>query len=201
MSPGWSSRSEAPTVAICRAYDHPGPSQALVGFGARRKAKYDRALERTHAQLTAEPRPPAGRSVFDGVPIGGVDLALADLPRHRYLAGSTVIAQGDTSHEFYVVEDGVAEVFVADVDGAEHRVGTVHPGGALGEMSLFTGQPATGTVRAGTDLDLLIISADDFERIAEEFPVVYRNLGAILSERLARTNRLAARHAHTQGRR
>ena len=104
-----------------------------------------------------------------------------------------MIAQGDTADELYVVEEGAADVFVADSGGREHRVGSVHAGGTLGEMSLFTGQPAAGTVRAVTDLDVLVVDAPEFERIAAEFPIVYRNLGAILSERLARTNRLAMR--------
>ena len=130
--------------------------------------------------------------MFDGVPPEQIELALGGLPRRRYPAGSTVIAQGDTADELYVVEEGVADVFVAGSGGMEHRVGSVHAGGTLGEMSLFTGQPAAGTVRASTDLDVLVVHAPEFERIAAEHPVVYRNLGAILSERLARTNRLAA---------
>ena len=109
-----------------------------------------------------------------------------------------MIAQGDTAAELYVVEEGVADVFVVDSGSMEHHVGSVHAGGTLGEMSLFTGQPAAGTVRAATDLDVLVVHAPEFERIASEFPVVYRNLGAILSERLARTNRLAAREGPGQ---
>jgi NTE family protein len=131
--------------------------------------------------------------VFDGVPPEEIERSLNELPRRRFPAGSTVIAQGDTADELYVVEAGVADVFVADSGGSEHRVGSVHAGGTLGEMSLFTGQPAAGTVRASSDLDVLVVHAPEFERIAVEFPVVYRNLGAILSERLARTNRLATR--------
>jgi len=127
------------------------------------------------------------------VPSERIESALEALPRRRFPAGSTVIAQGDAADELYVVEVGVADVFVADSGGGEHRVGSVHAGGTLGEMALFTGQPATGTVRAASDLDVLVVHASEFERIAAEFPVVYRNLGAILSERLARTNRLAAR--------
>ena len=122
-----------------------------------------------------------------------IEVALDGLPRRRFPAGSTVIAQGDTADELYVVEDGVADVFVTGRGGMEHLVGSVHAGGTLGEMSLFTGQPAAGTVRASTDLDVLVVDASEFERLAAEFPVVYRNLGAILSERLARTNRLATR--------
>ena len=109
-----------------------------------------------------------------------------------------MIAQGDTAAELYVVEEGVADVFVVDSGSMEHHVGSVHAGGTLGEMSLFTGQPAAGTVRAATDLDVLVVQPPEFERIASEFPVVYRNLGAILSDRLARTNRLAAREGPGQ---
>ena len=127
------------------------------------------------------------------MPLEQIELALDGLPRRRFPAGSTVIAQGDTAAELYVVQEGVADVLVADSGGEQHHVGTVHTGGTLGEMSLFTGRPATGTVRATTDLDVLVVQASAFERIASEHPVVYRNLGAILSERLARTNRLATR--------
>jgi CRP-like cAMP-binding protein len=129
--------------------------------------------------------------VFDGVPPEEIEGTLDVLHRRRFPAGSTVIAQGDTADELYVVEAGVADVFVAGRGGMEHRVGSVHAGGTLGEMSLFTGLPAAGTVRASTDLDVLVVDSSEFDRIATEFPVVYRNLGAILSERLARTNRLA----------
>lgn len=107
-----------------------------------------------------------------------------------------MIAQGDTPGELYVVEAGAADVFVVGSDEEEHLVGSVHAGGTLGEMSLFTGAPATGTVRAASDLDVLVVDAAEFERLAGEFPVVFRNLGAILSDRLARTNRLAAREGH-----
>jgi CRP-like cAMP-binding protein len=52
-------------------------------------------------------------------------------------------------------------VFVANRAGVEHSVGRVAPGATLGEMSLFTGQPAVGTVRAVTDLDVLVMTEAD----------------------------------------
>jgi NTE family protein len=99
------------------------------------------------------------------------------------------MAEGDSPYEAYVVESGAADVFVCDPEGAEHRIGYVTPGGTLGEMSMFTGEPAAGTVRATTELDVYAISEADFDRLAEQFPVIYRNLAAILSERLDRSNR------------
>ena len=134
---------------------------------------------------------------FDGVPAADLENVLRGLERRRYAAGTVVIAEGDKSNRIEIVEKGRAEVFVADRKGVEHRVGSAGPGSTLGEMSLFTGQPASGTVRAATDLDVLIMRGSEFESLAAAHPVIYRNLGAMLAERLARTNRLAARDAAT----
>jgi NTE family protein len=133
------------------------------------------------------------RTVFDGVPADRLAQVLDRLERRRFAAGSTVIAQGDAAQNMYVIEAGVAEIFYVDSEGVEHSVGRVLAGDTLGEMGLFTGQTASATVRAAVDLELALLDESEFERLAGEFPVVYRNLGVILSERLARTNRLAAR--------
>jgi NTE family protein len=61
----------------------------------------------------------------------------------------------------------------------------------LGEMSLLTAQPAAGTVRAVGATELLVITRDEFDRIGARFPQIYRNVGSLLADRLARTNRLA----------
>ena len=47
------------------------------------------------------------------------------------------------------------------------------------------------TVRAGADFEAIVLSETDFASLAESFPQIYRNLGTILAERLARTDRLA----------
>jgi NTE family protein len=132
-------------------------------------------------------------SFFEGIPHAELEPLFERLERRRYPAGSVVIAEGETCREIYVTQSGAADVFVADRSGEEHVVGHVGPGATLGEMSLFTGQPAVGTVRAAGDLELLVLSEADFERLSRSFPQVYRNLGAILSERLALTDRLTLR--------
>lgn len=116
---------------------------------------------------------------------------LASLERRRFPAGAVVIAEGDHANELYITQSGWAEVVVSDRHGGEHAVGQIRPGSTLGEMSLFTGRPAVGTVRATSELEVLVMPGGDFEQLAEQHPRIYRNLGTILSERLARTNRLA----------
>jgi NTE family protein len=141
-------------------------------------------------------KPVEGRPQFlEG--LSDVELAdvLGELELRRFPAESVVIAEGDALAEMYVIRDGTADVFVSDRQGVEHLVGRSAPGSTLGEMSLFTGQPAAGTVRATSDLDVLVMSQSDFDRAAARFPQLYRNVGAILSDRLAQTNRLTLQEA------
>jgi NTE family protein len=135
--------------------------------------------------------PPEIPSFFDGIPAGELAALLESVERRRYPAGTVVIAEGEQCRELYIIHSGAADVFVAGRAGVEQLVGQADAGATLGEMSLFTGKPAAGTVRAVEDLDLLVVSAVDFERLCSTFPQVYRNLGVMLSERLALTNRLA----------
>jgi NTE family protein len=137
-------------------------------------------------------------SFFDGVAREELAQLLSGLERRRYPAGAVVIAEGDRLNELYVVQSGRADVLVADREGVAHTVGRVRPGATVGEMSLFTGLPVTASVRATTDFDVLVLREDDFERIAAAFPVVYRNLGAILAERLVKKDRLAVEQAPTR---
>jgi NTE family protein len=130
-------------------------------------------------------------SLFDGWTGEEVGDALAGLPRRRFAAGTVLIAQGERRRQTFFVESGAADVVVVDGRGREHRLNRVGPGATLGEMSLLTGEPAGGTVRAATDLDVVVLSEADFERLATAFPSVYRNLSAILARRLARVTRRA----------
>jgi NTE family protein len=148
-----------------------------------------RRLETERVAVDATP------TVFEGIPEGALAELLGELERRRYPPGAVVIAEGDRPREISIVVEGHADVFIVDRNGQEHEVGRVGPGTTLGEMSLFTGEPAAGTVRAATELEVLAMSAARFEQIASDHPVVYRNVGTILASRLRSTNRLAARDA------
>jgi NTE family protein len=134
-------------------------------------------------------------TVFEGLPRGDYEHLLGVLESRTFGSGEIVLAEGDDPHEMYVVQSGTADIFVTDRDGAEHLVGRVQAGTTLGEMSLFTGQPSAATVRASSDLDVLVVSENELESIGATFPRIYRNLGMVLSERLAQTNRRTLRKA------
>ncbi len=128
-------------------------------------------------------------SLFEGVPADDVAAELAGLERRRFSAGSTVLVEGDYPGELYLVESGTADVFAVGPDGTEHHLAGVGPGTTLGEISLFTGRPASGTVRARTDLQVVVVSAQALERLGDRLPRLYRNIGAILADRLAAATR------------
>jgi NTE family protein len=127
-------------------------------------------------------------SFFDGLAPEEIARLFGMLPRRHFDAGTTVVLQGDRPNAIFVVLAGRGEVLVSGPLGASHVVGHVVPDSTFGEMSLLTGNTAAATVRAVTDLEVLVIAATDFDRIVADSPQIYRNLGAILSARLARTN-------------
>jgi len=127
-------------------------------------------------------------SFFEGLPAEDLERILESLERRRFPSGAIIIGGGEAADEMYIVQDGLAEVIISDRTGAEHLLSHIGAGGTLGEMALITGQPASATVRAATDVEVLVLTRAQFAAVADSLPLVYRNLGAILSRRLNRTN-------------
>jgi NTE family protein len=139
-----------------------------------------------------------GRSVsdssfFDGVPVDEALAVLGTLERRTFPPGAVMIAPGDMPREMYVIESGGADVALIDRQGGEHLVNRVGPGAPLGEMSLFTGHPASALVRTNAPTSVVVLREPAFLKMAEAFPRIYRNLGAILSERLVSSDRRSLR--------
>jgi NTE family protein len=130
-------------------------------------------------------------SLFDGLSEEEQAAAVCRLPVRRFQAGSTLVAQGDTLSGIYVIRSGSVDILLPDRDGAERYINWAGPGATVGEMAFFTGQPASASVRARSDVEVLVLNEEEFLSISTAFPRIYLNIGAILSRRLMRSNRLA----------
>jgi NTE family protein len=130
-------------------------------------------------------------SFFEGVPPEAVEDALAALEQRSFPAGAVIVAEGDYPEEMYVVRSGTADVLLVDRKGIEHVVSSVHPGEAIGEMSLLTETPASATVRAAEDVEPAVLQGAELEAMLDGIPQLQRNLLTTLSARLARVTRLA----------
>jgi len=110
-------------------------------------------------------------------------------PRRRFPAGTVMIDRGQLGAGVYVVLDGSAEVLAPGPSGETRQLATVGEGDLLGELGLFSGQPASSTVRAVTDVEALALDGDEALETAMELPWLYPALGSVVAERLVRTQR------------
>ncbi|MGF1597490.1 MAG: cyclic nucleotide-binding domain-containing protein [Acidimicrobiales bacterium] len=94
-------------------------------------------------------------------------------------AGQTLIEQGRHHHELYVIESGTATVLV---DGTE--VAEIPAGEMLGELGFFVSEAASATVKAKTDMELLVIPYNRFNQILDDNPRLVREIAVELAYRL-----------------
>jgi NTE family protein len=136
--------------------------------------------------------------LFEGLLPEHLEQIWRRLEPRRFPRGAVLLMEGDTAQGLYIIQSGSADIYVADREGREQYICPVGPGATLGEMSLFTGEPVSATVRAATELDVLILWPDDFHELAAMYPQIYRHLGALLAHRLRDSvRRSVGRRSHT----
>ncbi|HYL80015.1 MAG TPA: mechanosensitive ion channel family protein [Candidatus Acidoferrum sp.] len=99
-----------------------------------------------------------------------------------FLPRESIVRQGDTGDEFFIITSGEAEVLI-DAGGAQTQVATLKPGQFFGEMALLTGEPRSATVRALTQMAVLVVSKPAMGRIFQADPAVIEQISAILAQR------------------
>jgi aromatic-L-amino-acid decarboxylase len=139
---------------------------------------------------TAEPQPievlPLERdrtvSFLDVLPPGATGRGVV----HEAEAGTTIVAQWELSHNFYVLLDGSVEVSVHG-----QRVAEMHTGAFFGELAALDwgagfGYPRLASVVATTAVRLLVFPDAVLAELVREYPGVAAMIRAAVHERLAR---------------
>jgi predicted RND superfamily exporter protein len=114
----------------------------------------------------------------------------------RFKPGETIVRQGDTGNEMYVIIDGRTEVWASDLVGHRRRVAEHKRGDVFGEMALVRrGVRRTADVVAATDVEVLAVDQRFLQRVQRRYPriasKVFLNLTGVLSDRLERTTQHA----------
>jgi len=94
-------------------------------------------------------------------------------------AGTTIVDQGQTGREAFVVLDGTVTV-----KRNNKKVTTLGPGTVVGELSLLDHGPRTATVICETDCKLLLISQRHFMAVIDDVPALSHKLLASLASRI-----------------
>jgi CRP-like cAMP-binding protein len=98
-------------------------------------------------------------------------------------AGDEVTKEGRLAWEFFVIENGTADV---KQDGAV--IGTLGPGDFFGEIGLLGGgDRRTATVMATSPMQLIVLTAGRLATIEREMPGVSEQIRAALAQRMANT--------------
>ncbi len=94
-------------------------------------------------------------------------------------AGRVLIQQDHNHNELYILSSGSAKV---EVDGIE--VAEIPAGEFVGELGYFVSAPASATVTAKTDLEVMVIPYNRFDQILDDNPDLVRAVATELAERL-----------------
>jgi CRP-like cAMP-binding protein len=93
-------------------------------------------------------------------------------------AGRVLAREGDPGHEAFVIEEGTA---LASMPGRDPvRIG---PGECFGELALLEGAPRSATVRAETDMRLIVLNSREFGALMDAVPRVADSVRAAVAKR------------------
>ena len=97
----------------------------------------------------------------------------------RVPGGKTLVSEGETGHEFFVILEGNAKV-----SRQGRKIASIGPGAAFGELALLEKAPRNATVTAETDMELVVLGQREFAGLIDEVPGFARKLLAGMAHRL-----------------
>lgn len=92
--------------------------------------------------------------------------------------GTKLVREGEFAHEFFVIEQGRAEVTRGD-----RKIAELGPGDFMGEMGLLGGIQRNATVTALTQTTLIVMSSTEFRSVSSAMPEVAEKLKQACRER------------------
>lgn len=126
--------------------------------------------------------------VFDFLEEADYDIIESYMFRYEYEAGKYVFKEGTHGGYMFFIVTGEAEV-TKMVDNKKVQIANVSTGRSIGEMSLLDGNPRSASVRAVTDLTLIVLKREDFNRLMTDHPVTANRVVIGIASLLSRSLR------------
>jgi CRP-like cAMP-binding protein len=119
------------------------------------------------------------------------DSLMEGAERRQVARGQTVLQKGDVNSELFVIQSGGVLVWESGPDGVE-ELARLGPGNFFGEMSVFCPGPASASVNAAKDSELLVLGGNALRHFLDEHPStalkLYGGLLGELARRLRQTD-------------
>ena len=110
-------------------------------------------------------------------------MAVRYLDERVYATGDVVFAEGETSNEMFIVQEG-AVALTKTVSGREIFIGTLERGDFFGEMSMLTGAPRHATCVAMSPTRLLAIRSGELLLMLRRDPTLALEMVAQMRRRM-----------------
>jgi len=107
----------------------------------------------------------------------------------EFEAGEFVFKEGELGTEMYIVQEGRVEI-LKDLQGESRLLATLEKGDFFGEMSVLEDLPRTASVKAATDVKLLMINGSTFDQMLRSNPEIAVRMMRKLSRRLRETDNM-----------
>jgi uncharacterized membrane protein len=115
-------------------------------------------------------------------PVDRIELSELMHSRH-FAAHQPVVWIGESGDEFFLIRSGHVRVICPDEAGKEVTLGVLGHGHFFGEISLLDGGPRTATVRAETEVDVLVLGRRDFLQFLRRHPDAAVHMLTVLGQR------------------
>jgi len=147
--------------------------QKNKSFRARLGKEYKRRALETHLR---------GVSMFADLSPDFIERLMDNVKLLRLSPGTVICKQGEPADSFYLVRIGFVKV-TESYPGGELVIAYLSRGDSFGEIGLLGAGGRTATCTALDHVELVKISADDFNAMVAQFPGVRRGLQALADER------------------
>ena len=104
-------------------------------------------------------------------------------------AGKTLVDQGRTGHEFFLILEGAAVV-----KRNTRRIAELGPGQYFGELAILDRGPRSASVVASTDMRCLVLGQREFLGILDSIPGMAHKILTLMAQRLREADTRAIEH-------
>lgn len=97
------------------------------------------------------------------------------IARAHYRPGDFIFVEGEPAMNFYAIEQGEVEALRRDATGQQRLMAVLRPGEYFGEIALLDGTVRIASVRARTEVEVLVMSKEVFSQVSGAL-APFRNL-------------------------
>ena len=129
-------------------------------------------------------------------------MLLPNVTVHQFGAGEVIMHEGEPADSFCVIRSGTVDVSAKAADGSRRHLATTsfesrHP--FFGEIAMMSGDLRGATVRAETEVEVLVMSRDGFAHLFKQHSQLAEPIGEIIAAREDENRQLLASAPGTDG--